>query len=68
MASAASSTAPVRQRGSWPLKYVLADENASRYEPFGLVISKSYAYQHDCRPVCYLSDSEAEEMQVPVSQ
>ena len=50
------------------LKYVLTAENAQRYEPFGLVISKSYAYEKDCRPVRYLSDAEAEEMRVPTSQ
>ena len=44
------------------LKYVLTPEDTDpqrpRYEPYGIVIQKEYAYKHGCRPVLYLSDAE----------
>ena len=44
------------------LKYVLTPENADpqkpRYEPYGLAVTKRYAYKHKCRPVLYLSKAE----------
>jgi hypothetical protein len=51
------------------LKYVLnprdADPNNPRYEPYGIVVSKTFAYNHGCRPVLYLSDQEIVELQIP---
>jgi hypothetical protein len=51
------------------LKYVLSAENTNpdnpRYEPFGIFVTKRYAYNNGCRPVLYLSDSETEELGIP---
>lgn len=51
------------------LKYVLNKANSGnidpRYEPYGVVVSKGYAYDHGCRPVLYLSEDERETMAVP---
>lgn len=54
------------------LKYVLNESNTNpktpRYEPFGIVVSKKYAYSHGCRPVMYLSNDELEKIDVPKSE
>ena len=54
------------------LKYVLTSENidpiSPRYEPYGIAITKSYAYRNGCRPVLYLSDAETEDLRIPQSQ
>lgn len=54
------------------LKQVLTRENVDseypRYEPYGIVISKQYAYKHGARPVLYLSQEEMREMSVPDDQ
>lgn len=51
------------------LKYVLTPENMDpqkpRYEPFGIVLTKKYAYEHGCRPVLYLSNDETKVLQIP---
>lgn len=51
------------------LKYVLNEANTNpdhpRYEPFGIVVSKKYAYENGCRPVLYLSDTETKALQIP---
>lgn len=51
------------------LKYVLTPENADpekpRYEPYGIILTKKYAYKHGCRPVLYLSDEETKTIGVP---
>ncbi|MEO4002113.1 hypothetical protein [Mesorhizobium sp. CAU 1732] len=51
------------------LKYVLTPENsdpqAPRYEPYGIAVTKRYAYGKGCRPVLYLSDAETTELQIP---
>ncbi len=51
------------------LKYILNKENADpadpRYEPFGIFVTKKYAYSHGCRPVLYLSNDETFRLQVP---
>ena len=51
------------------LKYVFnksnTDSSFPRYEPYGIVVSKSYAYEQGARPVLYLSDSELVEMDIP---
>jgi len=53
------------------LKYVLTPENSDpqrpRYEPYGIVVTKSYAYKKGCRPVLYLSNAETEAMGIPKS-
>lgn len=51
------------------LKYVLNEENSSpkspRYEPYGIFILKTYAYEAGVRPVLYLSDEEVLKLQIP---
>ena len=51
------------------LKYVLTPENSDpqnpRYEPYGIAITKNYAYPKGCRPVLYLSNEELEAINLP---
>ena len=51
------------------LKYVLTPENADpqkpRYEPYGVIITKGYAYRSGCRPVLYLSNEETTKLRIP---
>jgi hypothetical protein len=53
------------------LKYVLTPENTDpqspRYEPYGIVVTKRYAYDEGCRPVLYLSNNELDDMRIPKS-
>lgn len=46
------------------LKYVLSDANVKRgrYEPYGLVISKTWAYGSGARPALYLSRDETRDL------
>ncbi len=54
------------------LKYVLNDRNTNperpRYEPYGVIVSKEYAYREGCRPVVYLSNREIRELAIPDTQ
>jgi hypothetical protein len=54
------------------LKYVLTPENADpqnpRYEPYGILVTKKYAYDQGFRPVLYLSDQETKQLQIPKSE
>lgn len=54
------------------LKHVLTEDNvdrsAPRYEPFGIMVGKKYAYEHGARPVLHLSDDELNAMRVPQDQ
>jgi hypothetical protein len=54
------------------LKYVLNDENSDpdhpRYEPFGLLVTKVYAYRQGCRPVLYLSNEETRKLDIPTDE
>jgi hypothetical protein len=51
------------------LKYILTPENADpqnpRYEPYGVLVTKGYAYRTGCRPVLYLSNFETKLIGVP---
>ena len=51
------------------LKYLLnrcnSDPAMPRYEPFGLLVSKSFAYRRGCRPVLYLSQDELNRLNIP---
>lgn len=51
------------------LKYLLNDENTDkempRYEPFGIVVLKTTAYDKGCRPVLYMSDDELADLRLP---
>jgi hypothetical protein len=53
----------------YSLKYILNEENTDsddpRYEPFGIYVSKKYAYNKGCRPVFYLSDEEVKQIKIP---
>ena len=54
------------------LKYIINDANCAdenpRYEPYGVVVTKRYAYDHGCRPVLYLSNQEIEDLAIPESE
>lgn len=54
------------------LKYVLNARNCDledpRYEPFGIVVTKKYAYAHGCRPVLYMSNQELVELRIPETE
>lgn len=54
------------------LKYVLTPENADpikpRYEPYGLIIRKQFAYRKGARPVLYLSNAELRKMDLPADE
>ncbi|WP_316159392.1 hypothetical protein [Bradyrhizobium sp. SZCCHNRI3042] len=51
------------------LKYVLTPENTDRqkprYEPYGIALTKRFAYGAGCRPVLYLSNAELDELSIP---
>lgn len=51
------------------LKYLLNEENTDkespRYEPFGIVVLKTTAYDKGCRPVLYMSDDELANLRIP---
>jgi len=51
------------------LKYVLNPRDSNpdnpRYEPYGIVVTKKYAYKTGCRPVLYLSDKETRNLGIP---
>jgi hypothetical protein len=53
----------------YSLKYVLNEDNADpddpRYEPFGVFVTKKYAYRHGCRPVLYLANEELKRLRIP---
>lgn len=54
------------------LKYVLTPENTDRqkprYEPYGLAVTKKFAYGEGCRPVLYLSNEELDNLDVPAAE
>lgn len=47
------------------LKHVCIEDNVGRYEPYGVVVSKRWAYDHGARPVLYLSDAEVDDLCIP---
>lgn len=53
-------------------KYVFTEENTKhdrpRYEPYGVLLTKQYAYSKGVRPVLYLSDRETKNLRIPESQ
>jgi hypothetical protein len=54
------------------LKNVLTPENADpqspRYEPYGIAVTKRYAYKTGARPVLYLSNQELDQLRIPRSE
>ncbi|WP_315730328.1 MULTISPECIES: hypothetical protein [unclassified Bradyrhizobium] len=54
------------------LKYVLTPANVDpqkpRYEPYGIAITKEFAYNHGCRPVLYLSNDEVKTLNIPQAE
>ena len=51
------------------LKYVCSEDNSNRYGPYGVVISKFWAYRNrDARPVLYLSAEEVDMLRISKDQ
>lgn len=54
------------------LKYVLNTENTNpdkpRYEPYGVIVTKKYAYKNGCRPVMYMSNAEQQLIGIPAQK
>lgn len=54
------------------LKYVLNPRDCNktnpRYEPFGIFVSKKFAYKKRCRPVLYLSNQEIGKFNIPAKR
>ena len=54
------------------LKHVLTkgnrDPKSPRYEPYGIVVTKQFAYRNGCRPVLYLSNDELDVLGVPADE
>jgi hypothetical protein len=50
------------------LKYILNAKDSNpqrpRYEPYGLAITKQYAYEKGCRPVMYLGNDEVKKLKI----
>ncbi len=49
------------------LKYVCSEDNKKRYEPYGVVIKKTTAYDRGARPVLYLSNKECGDLGITAS-
>ena len=47
------------------LKHVCSKQNSERYAPYGIVITKTFAYRKGARPVLYLSDRERRRFRIP---
>lgn len=51
------------------LKYIINVQNSDpenpRYEPFGVLVTKKFAYKRGCRPVLYLSNNEGKTLRIP---
>lgn len=54
------------------LKYVFTKDNVRparpRYEPYGVLVTKTTAYKRGARPVLYLSDEEIASLRIPRSE
>ena len=50
------------------LKHICSSDNKERYEPYGVVVSKEFAYETGARPVLYLSNDECKALNVPPSE
>lgn len=54
------------------LKYVFTEDNTKhdrpRYEPYGVLVTKRYAYKMGARPVLYLSDKETTRLNIPPNE
>ena len=50
------------------LKYVCSKKNSTRYAPYGVVITKTFAYRRGTRPVLYLSDKEKQRLRIPYKE
>jgi len=47
------------------LKYLWVEPEKAKYEPYGIVVAKPWAYDHGARPVLYLSDDELAQLCIP---
>jgi hypothetical protein len=45
-----------------------ADPQSPRYEPYGIAVTKRYAYERSVRPVFYLSNEELDKLRIPQSE
>ncbi|WP_143479612.1 hypothetical protein [Aquipseudomonas alcaligenes] len=54
------------------LKYILKESNMNpenpRYEPYGVLLTKKYAYTAGARPVLYLSNNELSALSIPENE
>ncbi|MBX3157104.1 MAG: hypothetical protein KF773_14105 [Deltaproteobacteria bacterium] len=50
------------------LKHVCTTSNDTRYEPFGIVVTKQTAYRNGARPVLYLSNDECDTLSIPKTE
>ncbi len=54
------------------LKYVFTEDNTKhdrpRYEPYGILVTKKYAYSKGARPVLYLSNNETSRLKIPPNE
>jgi hypothetical protein len=47
------------------LKHICNNRNRERYEPYGIVVTKRFAYKMGARPVLYLSNKELRVLRIP---
>jgi hypothetical protein len=50
------------------LKHICSKKNEKRYEPYGIVVTKKYAYKAGARPVLYLSNEELRALKIPAAE
>jgi len=50
------------------LKYICNKGNKERYQPYGVFVTKKYAYNQGARPVLYLSDKEIRRLKLPADE
>jgi hypothetical protein len=50
------------------LKYILRKDNKKKYEPYGIFITKKFAYKNGIRPVLYMSHKEIKALNIPQNE
>lgn len=48
----------------YSLKHIINKDNEDRYGPYGIIVTKKYAYKKKVRPVLYLSDEETDALNI----
>jgi hypothetical protein len=46
------------------LKYICSKQNEYRYQPYGVIVRKTFAYERGARPVLYLSKKETATLEI----